>query len=380
MKKRIAYMVFSSSIGGAESVVEELLRNIDKSTFQVYLITNDEILKKFEIDNIKKYSVGTLFNNKITGKIIKKMVGEQSYYKNKLKKKKKNLENFIQEEKIEIIHSNLIYDHYLNSLLQNSTIKKIMTIHGSHGLDTNSKYPFSHLDIENIYNKADIITSACEYFINILKSNNLGNKKFENIENGINNQLINEKRKTEISNGKLNLTYLGGTRLVKGWDLLVDALDIIVNKQGIKDIHLDVLREVPKDSEFYIRTKEKNLDNYINFIGYVGNGEHLSYISKNNLFVLPSRTEGIANTLMESVGLGKPILATDVGGTSEVVVHLENGYLCKPEAEELAKGLLYFYNFPEKLKEYADYNNQIQPNFYWQNIIKKYEDVYTSLL
>jgi glycosyltransferase involved in cell wall biosynthesis len=45
--------------------------------------------------------------------------------------------------------------------------------------------------------------------------------------------------------------------------------------------------------------------------------------------VLPSYREGTPRTLLEAASLGKPLIATDVPGCRETVIHNYNGYLCK---------------------------------------------------
>ncbi len=67
-----------------------------------------------------------------------------------------------------------------------------------------------------------------------------------------------------------------------------------------------------------------------------------------DVFVLPSKSEGMSNTLLEAMSTGLCCVATDVGGNPELVSHGENGLLVPPEDERaLASALMRVVRHPE---------------------------------
>lgn len=75
--------------------------------------------------------------------------------------------------------------------------------------------------------------------------------------------------------------------------------------------------------------------------GYISNPAILATIySVCDVFVNPSLIENLPTTCLESISCGVPVVAFDVGGTSDVIVHKETGWLATPyKSEELAKGV-----------------------------------------
>ncbi len=59
------------------------------------------------------------------------------------------------------------------------------------------------------------------------------------------------------------------------------------------------------------------------------------------LFILPSRWEGMPNAVLEAMAAGKPVVATEVGGVPELVLHGETGILVPPgDTDALAQAIL----------------------------------------
>jgi glycosyltransferase involved in cell wall biosynthesis len=76
----------------------------------------------------------------------------------------------------------------------------------------------------------------------------------------------------------------------------------------------------------------------VQFTGQVDDA--VPYLQASDLFVLPSSTEGLSNSMLEAMSCGLPVLATTVGGAPDVIEHQSNGWLIPPEnVEALQKGI-----------------------------------------
>jgi glycosyltransferase involved in cell wall biosynthesis len=81
----------------------------------------------------------------------------------------------------------------------------------------------------------------------------------------------------------------------------------------------------------------------VNHIGILNSEEHAANVySFCDVFVAPSREENLANTVIESLACGTPVVAFNVGGMVDLIDHCHNGYLAHPfDAQDLASGICF---------------------------------------
>jgi glycosyltransferase involved in cell wall biosynthesis len=91
--------------------------------------------------------------------------------------------------------------------------------------------------------------------------------------------------------------------------------------------------------------------------------------------------EGIPNSVLEYMALGKAVIANDAGGTKELVRHNENGYLVTSETfEGIAEMILEFIDDPEKRKAFGKRGKEIIDEYFTlEKIGKAFEKIYCEL-
>lgn len=100
-----------------------------------------------------------------------------------------------------------------------------------------------------------------------------------------------------------------------------------------------------------------------------------------DVFVLPSRNEGISNTILEAMASGLPVVATNVGGNPELVVENETGLLVPAnDPTTMAEALhRYVINADQRSVHGAAGRRRIEQHFMLEHMVEKYLSVYDSL-
>jgi len=153
---------------------------------------------------------------------------------------------------------------------------------------------------------------------------------------------------------------------LKRIDLIIEALSIL-ETIPIKWIHIgdgvliNKLKSLSKEKLLFKRNIK------FEFCGQKSNQEVIKFYKNNivNLFINVSQSEGIPVSIMEAMSFGIPVLATNVGGTPEIVKNGINGFLLSqdPTPKEIAETILKFHNLSE------DEKLTLQKNAYntWKN-------------
>ncbi len=207
----------------------------------------------------------------------------------------------------------------------------------------------------------------------------LHNKKYFVIYNIFHIERVSQLPSKEEIRQKLNfrknlfyIIYVGSLVKRKGVDLLIEAF------KKLKSENLRLLIVGKGQLEHSLREISKE-DLRIEFLGYKENA--ISYIKASHLFVLPSFSEGVPNVLIEALACETPILATDVDGIPEIIIHKRNGFLIKPGSIELLKEAMeYAINNYEEMKGYAQTGRETVELFKKEIIIEKFEKLFKSSL
>ena len=134
------------------------------------------------------------------------------------------------------------------------------------------------------------------------------------------------------------LVCIGRLSPEKGQLVLVDALALLRDREIGAEIVF--VGDGPMREDIDRRARGSSVEDRIRCVGWQSSAEVRGWIEQSRAVVLPSFSEGIPVVLMEAMAMGRPVIATEVGGIPELVRSGENGWLVPAgSVEDLAMAL-----------------------------------------
>ncbi len=317
-KKKIAQILHS--VGGVDVYIRLLLNNIDNTKFCNIVIHGSD-------DTDKDYS------NKLSGTIkdYRMPIHRQIHLLKDLKSLLKII-SLLKEESPDIIHAHSAKAGFIGKLAGFITgIPVLYTPHAYSYLSAESKLKSkAYFMLEYLLKYGNNKVLACSKSEQQRAINDVGYKKedtllFNNSINQINQIKTLSIEKTWPDN---YICSVGRPCFQKNIELMLDVLAEV--KNTIKDIHL-VLMGVGFHSPNLNIVKEKikqlDLEENITLLKWTSRDDIFNIINASQLYISTARYEGLPYSVIESLALGKAIVATDTDGNRDLVKNNYNGYL-----------------------------------------------------
>lgn len=227
-----------------------------------------------------------------------------------------------------------------------------------------------------IFKKVDHLTALSQYLLN--KARESGYKGPATIlPNGVDeNLLFLEKSSSEVP------VVFSASRLVykNGLDILLAAASKIKNEIKFKIL----LAGAGPDLAKLQKLKDKlNLGDRVEFLGNVSYEKLKDYYQKADLFVRPSRSEGLGSAFLESMAAGVITIGTNVGGIPDFLYHGKTGFLVDPDnADSLSIQLRDALEMKDAGKKEIVNNARalIKERFLWNDIAKHAKEILNAHL
>lgn len=378
--KKLIFVTSKFPFGNGETFIENEIKYLSNSFDKVYIYaTEANSLDKYRTvpENVSIYAsnpkivtkanyfaclakslvIAEIFKNCLRGNIPAKISAACYFYASFLNETK-NLNNFLNTCDFKPDDEITIYSYWLSTIGMSALkIKQKLekrfniskTVSRCHGFDvyadrTHINYlPFQKYLIKNFDKIYPCSKSGEEYLKNCYPSQK--DKiiaKYLGVEDNFN--FVFPKRE-EI----FNIVSCSNIIPVKRVHLIAEALSKITDKK-ILWTHFGDGEEFENLKQLSAKILPKNIKT--EFKGRIPNSQIYDYYNNNNvnLFINVSSSEGLPVSIMEATSFGIPVIATDVGGTSEIVFDGNNGFLLKSnfKPQELTDLIYKFCDMDEK--------------------------------
>lgn len=180
------------------------------------------------------------------------------------------------------------------------------------------------------------------------------------------------------TNPTIKLISVGRLSHEKNHKILIQACAQLVKKDI--PFQLDILGDGREKNKLIQLAKSLNVDQYISLHGFQKN--ITAWLENADIFILPSKWEGVSLALLEAMAMGLAVIATDTGGTGEIIQNEQNGILIEvnnPGAISAAIERLYFQ--PEFCQFLGDNGRRfIIENYSLELTVQKIEELYQQIL
>lgn len=183
------------------------------------------------------------------------------------------------------------------------------------------------------------------------------------------------------SRDRLLITSIGNIRHVKGHDVFIKAAAAIAPQFPHVDFSVaGGVLEPAYFEELQCLIRDLNLGSRFHFAGSITNLQQ--HLSAANIFVLPSRSEGFSNAIVEAMAASLPVIATNVGGNAEAVQDGVTGIVVPAEdPEALAAAMARLLAAPTQAKAMGAAGKQrVAERFTTEAMMLQTTRAYTKLL
>lgn len=164
--------------------------------------------------------------------------------------------------------------------------------------------------------------------------------------------------------------YLGRLHPGKGFDLLLPAFGELAQK--LPDVHLLLAGCDERGYERTVRQmiSDLHLDDYVTLTGFVSGQDRLGALQDSDVFVLPSRSEGLSGAMLEAMYMALPVVVTDRVGLCREIRKRRCGLVVPFNQEHLTRALQQIAVTPDRKEMGRRGHELVSSHYTWDSIAR----------
>lgn len=368
---KVLYVLDTLEYGGAEKSTIEIAAHLRDFQPTICHIYNGSSLRSYAAE----------LNVPIVSLNVTKQYGFGEAYK--------KLRDLIKEVKPDIVVSSLLRSDLVARMVCRNLKVPVL------GTMVNENYSPHKLATFNIAQKAKFAfftflnkwtSRYCAGFISnsgsisVSHSNKLGidHKKIIVIPRGRRTEMFDHRRSVDVTRNFIKFVSVGRLKHSKGFADLINTFNDF--QKAFSTCSLTIAGEGKYRNELEALVVNHQLQDKVFLPGIIK--DIPSFLSEADCFVFPSYYEGFSGAVLEAMLAGVPILASDIDQNTEIIRHLENGYIFKVKDQaSLREAMDWFSNnrsLAELLAQKA--NKEAHELYSLESVAKRHEDYYKQIL
>jgi glycosyltransferase involved in cell wall biosynthesis len=322
-KIRILHLITELEPAGAENLLLSLVRNFDKKKFYIvvsYIYGQGTLACEIERAGIKVVDLSR--KGKIDPLLLLRLF------------------LLIRKEKIEIIHTHLVHASIAGRIAGK--------LAGAKSIITTRHYAY-YDKVTSLINwierKTAVFNDLFIVISNAVKEYMVIKEKYKPeritvIYNAVDLCLFDSQDQSPIpKNSDFLIASVGRLHPSKGYDTLLKSMPLVISE--FPSAKLVIIGNGIQKEYLQRLCSDLGISEHVIFLGRKTPAEVIDFLRNIDLFVLSSKWEGFGLVLIEAMALGKPVVATNVGGISEIVENGTTGFLVPPaQPKELSTKII----------------------------------------
>lgn len=364
-KIKIMFVNHSVGMGGIETLLLEICRRLNRDIFEPHICIFDpdgQIDKEFHAIGVQVHLIPK-----------KEKIDISLPFK---------LFRLLKKTGINIIHTN-----NQGSWLYGGLAAKLAGIPLIHTEHTNVIY---HSGNQELWIKIEKLLSVFTFKVTTVaksvadfmeEKQSIPRKKIQVIENGVDADIYNlsidiKEKKKELNLNEDEKIVGNVARLTpnKAHDVLIKSFSIVANE--ISNVKLLIAGDGPLRNDLEKLVAELRLEEKVVFLGVRRDIPEL--LKSFDVFALSSTREGLPVSLLEAMASSLPVVATDVDGNSELIVHNSTGLLVPSnDIDSLSSALIRILSDKETANLMGERGrSRVDEHYSFRRMIDQYEHVY----
>lgn len=203
---------------------------------------------------------------------------------------------------------------------------------------------------------------------NATKLWDLDSNKTHWIPNAIDINLFNGNN----HNDNLNVIFIGRLETPKGVHTFIEVAGIILGERD------DVTFTIVGDGSLRNYVENNDFNGRIKVLGRVPHSQIPNILSNSSVLVLPSNSEGLPTVCLEALASEVPVVASGAGGTSEIVIEKETGFLIPiGNSKTFVNRIMNLLDDEKSRRKMGRNGRRLVEKYYtWDKVVEKTEKIY----